>query len=145
MAVATSSRTLPIDGFVETCKYRRNSYPVVLSTACTPRSRWSPRHANAFSLECVRPFRQLSGRGLAKNNGPKTVRPSSSMVHLGAAPYFFTFHTSHSLWEVRKHGTVARLRKTIARERIVPTDSQSIFMGRLTGSEQGRLDLYPVT
>lgn len=24
------------------------------------------------------------------------------------APYFFTFHTSHSLWEVRKHGTVAR-------------------------------------
>lgn len=26
----------------------------------------------------------------------------------GAAPYFFTFHMSHLLWEVRKHGTVAR-------------------------------------
>ena len=25
----------------------------------------------------------------------------------GAAPYFFTFHTSHPLWEVRKHGTAS--------------------------------------
>lgn len=32
----------------------------------------------------------------------------SPTTHQGAAPYFFTFHTSHSLWEVRKHGTVAR-------------------------------------
>jgi len=31
-----------------------------------------------------------------------------AMTYQGAAPYFFTFHTSHSLWEVRKHGTVAR-------------------------------------
>lgn len=32
-------------------------------------------------------------------------------IHQDAAPYFFTFHTSHSLWEVRKHGTVARYYK----------------------------------
>lgn len=37
-------------------------------------------------------------------------------TYQGAAPYFFTFHTSHSLWEVRKHGTVARwLANQIAR------------------------------
>lgn len=29
-------------------------------------------------------------------------------IHQSPAPYFFTFHMSHSLWEVRKHGTVAR-------------------------------------
>lgn len=31
-----------------------------------------------------------------------------ALISLGAAPYFFTFHMSHALWEVRKHGTVAR-------------------------------------
>ena len=32
-----------------------------------------------------------------------------SLNSQSAAPYFFTFHTSHALWEVRKHGTDARL------------------------------------
>lgn len=30
---------------------------------------------------------------------------NSRMMGRGAAPYFFTFHTSQALWEVRKHGT----------------------------------------
>lgn len=38
---------------------------------------------------------------------PRKAYFQGSPRHLGAAPYFFTFHTSGSLWEVRKHGTVA--------------------------------------
>jgi len=38
-------------------------------------------------------------------------RPATT--YQDAAPYFFTFHTSHSLWEVRKHGTVARYQASL--------------------------------
>jgi len=49
-------------------------------------------------------------RGPRGSTGPFTAVPKT---HRGAAPYFFTFHTSHSLWEVRKHGTVARCRSRL--------------------------------
>ncbi|KAK9307697.1 hypothetical protein QLX08_002095 [Tetragonisca angustula] len=42
----------------------------------------------------------------AENSQPHR-RVSGPTIHLGADPYFFTFHTSHSLWEVRKHGTAS--------------------------------------
>lgn len=54
---------------------------------------------------CGQLFDQLLSMSRGEHRVPRRV--SGSMIHLGAAPYFFTFHTSHSLWEVRKHGTAS--------------------------------------
>lgn len=50
-------------------------------------------------------YDQLFDQLLRFAENPRRV--SGPMIHLGADPYFFTFHTSHSLWEVRKHGTAS--------------------------------------